>query len=59
MAVENAPKYQEWSTALDALKEANDRFREGQKNNLPDLEARRRDLHKAQEAFGQISKEVR
>lgn len=58
MPVEDNPRYDEWSRALDRLKEANDRFRAAQRVNASDIEAARKDLHDAQEAFDKIADEI-
>jgi len=58
MPVENHPKYDEWSKALDRLKEANDRFRAAKDSHAPHLEMAREDLRKAQSAYDLICEEI-
>ena len=59
MAVEDHPKYDEWSKALDHLKDANDHYRDvakGKANTA--INAAKRDLHNAQAAYDKISSEI-
>ena len=58
MAVQEHPRYEEWSKALDRLKEANDRFRDAKQRNDPGLEAYELDLDKAQKAYDEIADEL-
>ena len=58
MAVQDHPKYDEWSQALDDLKEANDRLREARVTNSAALEAAKLDFFKAKERYDQICDEI-
>lgn len=58
MAVQDSPKYEEWSCALDKLKEANDRYREARRTNSPGIAAAAEDLRIAQEEYDRISAEI-
>ena len=58
MAIEDHPKYEEWSDAVDTLKKANDRYREARDAGAPNIEVYRLDLHKAREAYENIASEI-
>jgi hypothetical protein len=58
LAVQDSPKYDEWSEKLERLKEADERYRDAKSRNDPAIEGYVLDLHKAQEAFNRISGEI-
>jgi uncharacterized protein YukE len=58
MPVEDHPKYDDWTNALDALKEANDRVRDAIRQGASSIAAAKRDLRKAQQAYDSISYEI-
>lgn len=57
MPVEDDRRYDEWSKALDDLKEANDRYREATRTGS-DTTAAKSDLRRAQDAYDKISNEI-
>jgi hypothetical protein len=57
LAVEDHPKYDAWSQALDELKAANDAYREAQRTGQGVAAAKRR-LDSAQAAFYLIADQI-
>ena len=58
MAVEDHPRYDDWSAAVDRLKEANDRYRDAKRRDDPGIEKYRSDLRLAQEVYERLSEEL-
>jgi hypothetical protein len=58
MPVQDHPRYDEWLRLLDALKAANDRFRQARDQASADADAAQQDLHEAQRAYDALCDEI-
>jgi hypothetical protein len=58
MAVQNHPKYPEWSEALDRLTKANERYLEALKRKDSAIKTYEHDLEKAKEQYDRIASEI-
>ncbi|MGB5086080.1 MAG: hypothetical protein WBO09_16105 [Methylocystis silviterrae] len=58
MAVQDHPKYREWSAALDILKEADDRYLAALERGDVALKTYEIDLEKAKAAYDKIASEI-